>query len=88
MEHLREILVREMKDHSDRLRYEATQGDLDVEVVFGEEPGEMCYLYFVDQDDLYQAVKEAIEHILGPEARIYNVFKKGTSVFFKLFLCA
>ena len=85
MEHLKQMLVREMSKEKNILLREAKKGAFDVEVTLYEDPGEVSYLYFVEYEDLQKAVKEAIIIILGEKAEAYNIFKEGRTVFFSVF---
>lgn len=84
MEHLKQMLVREMSGRKDKLLLEVRKGALDVEVTFNEDPGEIAYLAFVKDEDLLQAVKEAVKTVLGEKAEAFNIFKKGRTVFFSI----
>lgn len=84
MEHLKQMLVREMSGRKDKLLCEVRKGALDVEVTFNEDPGEIAYLAFVKDEDLLQAVKEAVKTVLGEKAEAFNIFKKGRTVSFSI----
>ena len=73
---MQEILIRKMNKLKDRLLYEVKQGNMDVEVEFGEEPGEYYYYHLIDGEKLFRAVKEAITKILGHEVKVSDVYKK------------
>lgn len=84
MEHLKQMLVREMSGRKDKLLCEVRKGALDVEVTFNEDPEEIAYLAFVKDEDLLQAVKEAVKTVLGEKAEAFNIFKKGRTVSFSI----
>ena len=84
MEHLKEMLVRELSKRQDKILREVKKGALDIEVTFREDPGEVSYLYFVNDEDLKKAVKEAVKTVIGEKGEAFNIFKRGRTVFFSV----